>query len=162
MIDLSKGPFVFGKSTPAEVLADLQQALPAGAVATAVGRQALEIRVRQGLWRGARLYLQADATGTKLVRYRHLIPSFAAKVILFLVSVAVLSAVIMLVLAAVLGEFIPGIFGLGGAAGVAMYSIVERLVLASVNATWVPALHGALERTGAAPSIVASGVAELA
>jgi hypothetical protein len=146
MIDLSKGPFVFQEKSLEALCDRLRAEIPGHPEVTFKDKKPPEIRVRCGLWRGASLVIDDSDQQMKLTWIGYLIPSFMAKVMIFIVSVVVFSIIMMIVLAIVVGEFVPGVFGIGGVAGVAMYSLVERVFIASIRSSWSPELHQAIEK----------------
>ena len=146
MIDLSKEPFVFKTQTVADLRDQLAQVLPSRAKVVVKNDKPPEIRVSEGLWRGASLTIETTGQQMKLVRICHYIPTFMAKVIIFTISVAVFSIIMMVVVSAVVGEFVPGVFGIGGVAGFAMYSMIKTFIISIIRDSWSPELHQAIEK----------------
>jgi hypothetical protein len=148
MIDLSKESFYFRKTSPADVAADLRALLPSGVRTKVKGGRVPQIRVRQGFWRGAILAVQPDSGRLKLAQLTVHTPGLFPKLALLVISIFALTALMAVIVSMVIGEFIvPGVFGIGGIAGVAMYSFIETMMLKSVRSNWlVPALYPAIEK----------------
>lgn len=148
MIDLSKGPFYFRKSSPADVATDLRTMLPSGTRTKVKAGKAPEIRVRGGFWRAAILTVQPEGERLKLAQIAVHIPGLLPKLALLAISIFAFTALMAVIVSVVIGEFIvPGVFGIGGIAGVAMYSFIETMMLKNIRSNWlVPALHPAIEK----------------
>ncbi len=146
MIDLSKGALVLREPSITGVSTRLKEELPSSVEITIEDTRPPEIRVRDGLWRGASLIIDDTGKELKLVGILHRIPSFIAKGIIFVTSVAIFSIIIMTVVGVVSGKFMPVAFGIGGAAGFAMYTIIERIFVSNIRGVWAPGLHQAIEK----------------
>jgi hypothetical protein len=146
MIDLSRGGLVLRGASITDVFTRLKEELPSSVEITIEDARSPEIRVRDGLWRGASLIIDDTGKELKLVSIIHRIPSFIAKGIILIASVVLFSIIVMTVVGAVSGKLIPGVFGIGGVAGFAMFTIIERIFVSNIRGAWAPELHQAIEK----------------
>lgn len=146
MIDLSKGAILFQQKATDELRDQLAKELPGHVEVIVKDSKPPQIRIRDGLWRGVSLLIDNSAQQLQLVGYMFRIPSFLAMVIIFVLSVAIFSIILTVVVSAVVGEFMPIMGGIGGLAGVAMYSIVEKIIVANVRRSWSPELKQVIEK----------------
>jgi len=144
MFNLSKEPFLFQKQTTHEIWNQLAHELPINVEVTVDDSK--HIKIHDGLWRGARLQIDTSLQQAKLVGIQYFIPSFLAKIIIFICSVAAFSLSIMIALTIVLGKFIPVFSIIGGIAGFAVYSVVERIFIAKIKKSWSIELYEAIEK----------------
>jgi len=146
MIDFSKGPIALRKGTIDDIRGMLATELPPNVQVTVKNGKPPQIRIRDGLWRGMSLFIAGGDGDPKLSGYLFRIPSFLAMVIIFVGSVAIFSIILMVVVSAVVGEFVPMLGGIGGLAGMAMYGIVEKVILKNVKGAWLPEIEQVIEK----------------
>ena len=60
--------------------------------------------------------------------------------IIFAVSVAVLNILLIIIVGVVVGEFVLGVIGIGGMAGLGMYAVVKKIFIANIRDSWSPEL----------------------
>jgi hypothetical protein len=141
----SKVLFTFPKKSAHEIQGLLREKLPSHTAVTVSDGKCTEIRIQDGLWRGAVLEITSDAEQSQVTRISYYIPSFLAKVIIFVTSVAAFSIIMSMVLTAVIGEFVPVFAGIGGMAGFAMYTIVKIIFIATIKNSWSVEVHQAID-----------------
>lgn len=146
MMDFSKGPIALKKGTIEQLRSMMARELPSHAEVSIKNSTPPQIRVREGLWRGVSLFIEGEGETPRLSGYQFRIPSFLAMVILFIASVAVFSLILMVVVSAVVGEFVPAVGGIGGIAGVVMYSLIEKVVLRNIKGSWLPDIERVVEK----------------
>ena len=74
------------------------------------------------------MVFEIKAGVTFLISYRYYIPTFPAKVVIFLTGALAFSATVTIVASIVIGEFTP-VGAIGGLAGVVAYNALEGLAL---------------------------------
>lgn len=148
MIDLSKESFYFRKTSAADIAADLRAMLPPDARTKVKTGKVPEIRVREGFWRGAIIAVQPEGGRLKLAHIVVHTPGLLPKLALLAISIFAFTALMAVIVSVVIGQFIvPGVFGIGGVAGVAMYSFIETMMLKNIRNNWlIPALHPVIEK----------------
>ncbi len=146
MIDLSGDPFVFQDKSPSVIRTRLESSLPGHVTVTIKDKKPPEIRIRDGLWRGASLKIASADEQLVLSNIVHSIPSFIGKLITFAVSVAFFSIILMIVLYAATGEFIPAIGGVGGLAGVGLYLVFDGILTILIRRSWSAELDPVIEK----------------
>lgn len=145
-IDLAQGKFVFIEDSLEAIGNRLKGELPNHVEVTIRDKKPPDILVRDGLWRGATLMIDDSDQQMKLAAITYRIPSVMAKAMTAIISVAAFSIIMMFLLAALVGHFVAGVFGIGGVAGFAMYVVVEKLFIANLRRSWAPELHRAIAR----------------
>jgi hypothetical protein len=144
MIDLPGGRFVFPDKSLAAIGARLKAELPSHVEVNVKNEKPPNIRLRDGLWRGASLIIDDTGQQMKLAGIIYHIPSVLADVIIFTASVVIFSILVMIICTAFIGEFVPVLFGVGGAAGFGGYMIVKSIFLAMMRNSWSAEVHQAI------------------
>jgi hypothetical protein len=135
----------FPKRPASELQRLIAERLPPGVRVTVSEGKRTEVRIAQGLWRGAWLELADEGDQSRVARVSYDIPSLFAKMLLFVVALVVLSILISALAAALTGYFALGFVGLGGAAGYAMYFLIKTLVASATRSAWAAELAWAVD-----------------
>jgi hypothetical protein len=151
--DLKRKPFFFREGNLESIVESLRSSLPKHVTVSLGGYQKRNIEIRGGKWRGVRLTIDDSSSKLRLKWMQYFIPSFASKVLLFIATVVVTSILMTIIVSAVVGQFVTGVFGAGGILGAGMYTILEQLVVVpQVRSLWDPELHPAIESLLAPPT----------
>lgn len=146
MIDLTKEQFIFRPQSITEICDQLKAEFPNNVNMFLKDGKQPQIKISDGLWRGASLIIDNSSNQLRLAGIYYYIPRFLAKVIIAITSVAVFSIIMMVLLSIFTGEFVPAVAGIGGAAGFAMYSIIQMIFIANIKSSWSPKLHPVVEK----------------
>jgi hypothetical protein len=139
--DFFKGGVVLPDDSRAALCERLKAALP-GRVEVAISeRRPNEIRVRDGLWRGASLKTDEAEGKIRVVGITYDIPTSSGKILIFLTSIVLHNIIMVMLFSSITGRMPPGAFVLGGVAGFAMYTIVKLFFVAGIRSSWAPELN---------------------
>jgi len=144
MIDLSGGQFMFQEKSLASLCDRLKTELPSHVELTVIDEKPPNIRVRYGLWRGASLIIDATDQQMKLNGIIYYIPSLLAKAIILATSIVVFSIIVTSICTALVGQFDPMYFGIGGASGFGGYIIMKAAFLSVIKGSWSAEIHQAI------------------
>lgn len=134
--DVKSGKILFRAKTTAELRDAFQQAIPERyTVSLAEKKSHTEIKIEEGTWRGLCMGFETTPGGTFLTFYRFFIPTFGAKIVIFIVGALAVSAFITIFVSIVMGELSP-IGAVGGLVGVAAYGAVENIFLRNIRNGW--------------------------
>jgi len=140
--------FVFPHTSLRQLQHDLIENFPPHIEVELKEGKTTEIRIREGLWRGAALRAwngNEKQTLSALLSYR--VPTFAAKVVIFVISAALISLVFTVVISIAIGEFTP-VGAIGGLLGIGMYGNIETLFLWRIRRAWSAMLESIITAVG--------------